>query len=74
MDDYFVTLVAAIEEDDYMRSVVLKAINLGPARKQFVADLLLSLKQQQAPEPLINSLALLADAEVCDKLAALLAK
>lgn len=74
MDNYFLALVATIEEDEHLRSVVNQAINLGPARKQFVADLLLSLRQQHAPEPLINSLALLADEQVCAKLATFLAK
>lgn len=72
MDAYFVALVATLEDDPHLRSVVQQAISLGPARKQFVADLLLSLRQQHAPEPLINSLALLADDAICAKLATLL--
>ena len=74
MDDYFIALVATIEEDEHLRSVVEQAINLGPARQHFVANLLQSLREQHAPDPLINSLALLADAEVCAKLATLISK
>lgn len=69
MDESFVTLVAAIKEDPYLKSVVQRAIDIGPARKQFVADLLLSLEQQQAPSELTDSLALLADDAICQRLA-----
>lgn len=70
--DALANLVLAMHEDQQLRDIICRAIALGGARKQFIDDLVVELSKNGAPKSVLQSVAILADDDICARLKLLL--